>query len=122
MQGNLDEGLPLLDGSIAKYVELRLHTNRATWMGARAEGLARAGRIEEARPSLAAAQQALVTDGEAYAEPIVLAAEGAVLAAEGDTSGATETLRRASARAIANGGHGMNRRIVATAAAVGVSL
>src|SRR6185295_4032591 len=89
MQGQLDEGMPLLDASMAIYVEIRLHTNRATWLGARAEALARfSDRLDEAEQSLAAAHQALVEDGEFYAEPIVLAAEGAVRAAQGDKEGA----------------------------------
>jgi hypothetical protein len=122
MQGDLDEGLPLLDAALARYVEIRLHTNRATWVAARAQGLAAAGRVDEAEKSLAEAQHALVADGEHYATPIVQTAEAAVALARDDRAGAQAAILRASATAIANGGHGMHRRVEATALALGLEL
>ena len=121
LQGRLDEGLPMLDEAMGRYVAMGLRTNRTTWLAGRAEALAAAGRAEEAAVALADAEAAMEADGERYGHPLVLAAEAAVRAARGEDPTAVEAvLRQALDVAVAQGGLGVARRIRATAARLGL--
>jgi DNA-binding SARP family transcriptional activator len=117
LQGDLDNGLPLLDDAWANYTAMGLRTNGVTLLASRAQALAEAGRLEEARTSLAAARHELDTYQERYAEPTLLLAEAVMRHALGDDAG--PVFARAAALAEAQGGDNMAARVRTTAGRLG---
>ena len=97
-----------------------LRTNGLTLLASRAQALAQAGRLDEATTALALAQQELATYQERYAEPTLLLAD-AVLRHAGadDPSEVAKCFAAAADVATALGGHGMARRVRATAEELG---
>lgn len=123
LQGRLDEGLPMFDQALVRYLGMGLRTNRLAWLSGRTEALASAGRVEEAEASLADARSALAEDGERYAEPLLRAAEASVASARGaDGPEVEKPLREALDLCAAQGASGVARRIRATAARLGVDV
>ena len=121
--GNLDEGLPMLDGAWARYVEMGLRTNGVTLLASKAQALAQAGRLDEAEAAVAEAEQVFRTTGERYAEPTLLLAQAVI--GHGRGTGASEVaglLRRAVEVATAGGGGAVARRMEREAARLGLAL
>ena len=123
LQGNLDEGLPLLDEAWARYTAMGLRTNGVTLLACRAQALAQAGRLEEAAASLADCRRELETYNERYAEPTLLLADAVLRHARGDDPAeVAKVLVEAAGVAGAQGGHAMVARIRATAERLHISL
>ena len=122
-QGRTDEGIPLMTTAIERFVEAGGRTGVTVYRAVRAEGLAAAGRIDDASAALAAARRELETYGERYGEPLVVEAEACFRHAHGDDPAAVGALlSRAATLAHDQGAHGVATRITATAARLGVEL
>src|SRR4029450_4125558 len=65
-QGRTDEGIPLMTTAIERFVEAGGRTGVTVYRAVRAEGLAAAGRIDDASAALAAAHRELETSGDRY--------------------------------------------------------
>ena len=123
LQGNLEEGLPMLDEAWGRYTAMGLRTNGVTLLASRAQALAQAGRLEEAAASLEDARQELETYNERYAEPTLLLADAVLRHARGeDAADVAKVLSEAAALAGAQGGHAIVARIRATADRLGYAL
>jgi DNA-binding SARP family transcriptional activator len=123
LQGNLEEGLPLLDEAWARYTAMGLRTNGVTLLASRAQALAQAGRLEEAAAALDAGRRELTTYKERYAEPTLLLADAVVRHARGDEPAeVAKVLAEAAGVAGTQGGHAMAARIRATAERLGYSV
>jgi hypothetical protein len=122
LAGDLDEGLPVLDAGLARYLAVGVRTNSVVFFATRTAGLAAAGRGDEAAEALAATERELATYGERYAEPLVAEARALVAHARGDDPAAVAAVL-ADARDLAErqGAHAIGRRLAATAARLGVS-
>jgi DNA-binding SARP family transcriptional activator/tetratricopeptide (TPR) repeat protein len=119
LQGDLDEGLPLLDDAWARYTATGQRTNGVTVLAARAQGLAAAGRVEQAAGALDAGRRELEIYGEHFAEPALLIAEATLHHARGDRDPTMGALDRAMAIATAQGAHGVGRRVQTVAVDLG---
>jgi hypothetical protein len=109
--------------AIERFVEAGGRTGVTVYRAVRAEGLAAAGRIDDASAALAAARRELETYGERYGEPLVVEAEACVCHARGDDPAMVGALlSRAATLAHDQGAHGVASRITATAARLGVEL
>ena len=123
LQGNLDEGLPLLDEAWGHYTAIGLRTNGVTLLASRAQALAQAGRLEEAAASLADGRRELATYKERYAEPTLLLADAVLRHARSeDRDDVVRVLAEAAGVATAQGGHAVAARVRATAERLGCSL
>jgi tetratricopeptide (TPR) repeat protein len=121
LQGNLEEGLPLLDEAWARYTAMGLRTNGVTLLASRAMAVTQAGRLDEAAATLEQAQRELDTYQERYAEPTLLLAVAMLLHARGaDEAEVTKALTEALDLATAQGGMGVAARIRADAERLGV--
>jgi tetratricopeptide (TPR) repeat protein len=119
LQGDLDQGLSLLEEAWARYTAVGLRVNGVTLLASRAQALAQAGRLDDAVAALADAQRELAAYDERYAEPALLLAEAVVLDAQGeDRVRVSEVLAHAAQLATAQGGHGIARRVRTTAEAL----
>jgi len=122
LQGNLDEGLPLLDEAWSRYTAMGLRTNGVTLLASRAQALAQAGRLEEATGALDDGRRELETYKERYAEPTLLLADAILRHARGDEPAeVAKVLADAAGAAGAQGGHAMAARVRATAERLGYS-
>ncbi|HEX6418074.1 MAG TPA: BTAD domain-containing putative transcriptional regulator [Acidimicrobiales bacterium] len=120
-QGRLDEGLAMMDGAIERYLAADGRTGIVVFRAIGAAGLAAAGRLGDAADALATARRELDAYGERYAAPIVLEAQARLGLARGDPpTEAAAALARAAALAAEGGAHGIERRVLAAAAALGV--
>jgi DNA-binding SARP family transcriptional activator len=123
LQGNIDEGLPLLEEAWGQYTAMGLRTNGVTLLASRAQALAQAGRVEAAATSLAEAQAELATYREMYAEPALLLAEAVLGHARGDDPGEVGKVFAAAAEvATTQGGHAIAARVRATAGGLGYAM
>jgi DNA-binding SARP family transcriptional activator len=121
LEGNLEEGLPLLDEAWGRYTAMGLRTNGVTLLASRAQALAEAGRLEEAAASLEDGRRELETYNERYAEPTLLLADAVLRHARGDDAAdVTKVLSEAAGLAGGQGGHAIVARIRATAARLGI--
>jgi DNA-binding SARP family transcriptional activator/tetratricopeptide (TPR) repeat protein len=120
LQGNLDDGLPLLDRAWASYTAMGLRTNGVTLLASRTQALAQAGRLEAATASLAEARRELATYQERYAEPTLLLAEAVLRHARGDDPAAVaEAFSQAADLATAQGARAISARVRNTASGLG---
>lgn len=123
LQGNLDEGLGMLDEAWGRYTAMGLRTNGVTLLASRAQALAEAGRLEEAAAALDDGRRELATYQERYAEPTLLLADAVLRHARGDEPAeVAKVLAEAAGVAGAQGGHAMAARIRATAERIGCSV
>jgi tetratricopeptide (TPR) repeat protein len=120
--GRPDEGLPLLETAVARYIAEGGRTGMVLLRASRVAGLVEAGRLDEADGALAEAAHELATFGERYGEPLVLEAEARLRSARGDGSAAAGLLVQAVDLATAQGAHAVARRVAATARRLGVPL
>lgn len=122
-QGRLDEGLPMLDEAIARYLAAGGRTGTVIYRASRAAGLTEAGRLDEAAEAVVAARHELETYGERFGEPLVLEADARLRIARGDDpAGAATLLAEAVDLATTQGAHAVARRVAATATRLGVDL
>lgn len=120
LQGNLDEGLPLLEEAWAHYTAMGLRTDGVTLLASRAMALAEAGRLDEATTSLQEARGELDAYQERHAEPTLVLADAVLRHARGDDPAEVgKTLAEAVDVASAQGGMGMAARVRATAERLG---
>ena len=123
LQGNLDEGLPLLDEAWGHYTAMGLRTNGVTLVASRAQALAEAGRLQEAAASLDDGRRELATYKERYAEPSLLLADAVLRHARGDEPAeVAKVLAEAAGLAASQGGHAIVARIRARAERLGYSV
>jgi hypothetical protein len=118
--GELDEGLRVLGEAWPRYTAVGTRTNGVTQLSARTQGLAEAGRVDEAVVSLEEARQELARYREHYAEPSLLMAEATVHRARGDVDLARDTITRAIDLATQQGSHGIANGIRQTAGRLGI--
>jgi DNA-binding SARP family transcriptional activator len=122
-QGRVDEGLPMLDQAIERYVAAGSRTGMVLYLASRATGLAAAGRIDEAAGAVGDARREVEVHGERFGEPLVLEADARVrLARDGDPAEAATLLAAAVDLAHRQGAHAVARRVAATAARLGVDV
>jgi hypothetical protein len=122
-QGRTDEGLPMLDEAIERYVAAGSRTGMVLYLASRATGLAAAGRLDEAAGAVADARREVEVHGERFGEPLVLEADARVrLAGDGDRVGAATLLGAAVDLAHRQGAHAVARRVAATAARLAVDI
>jgi DNA-binding SARP family transcriptional activator/tetratricopeptide (TPR) repeat protein len=120
-QGRLDEGLPMIESAITRFVEAGGRLGVVIYRAARAAGLAAAGTLDAAAEALADTYRELEAFHERFAEPIVLEADALVSHARGeDPSEVSALLARAVALATQQGSHAIARRVAATADRLGV--
>lgn len=123
LQGDLDQGLPLLDEAWGRYTAIGLRTNGVTLLASRTQALAQAGRLEAAAESLADAQKELATYQERYAEPVLLLAEAVLRHARAEDAAAVrDILLRSAELATAQGGQAIATRVRRTASELGYDL
>ncbi len=123
LQGDLDEGLPILDRAWATYTGMGQRTNGVTLLATRAQALAEAGRLDESADTLADARQELAVYRERYAEPVLLLADAVLQhARREDPTTVAGLLRRAVDLATARGALAVAGRVVATAERLRVDL
>jgi tetratricopeptide (TPR) repeat protein len=123
LQGNLHEGLALLDDAWGRYTAMGLRTNGVTLLASRAQALAQVGRLEEAAAALDDGQRELATYKERYAEPTLLLADAVLRHARGDEPAeVAKVLAEGAAVAGAQGGHAMAARIRAAGQRLGHSV
>jgi len=118
--GELDEGMTMLEAAWARYTAVGTRTNGVTQLSCRTQGLAEAGRVDEATVSLDETRHELARYRELYAEPSLLMAEATVHRARGDDDLARDTIRRAVDLATKQGSHGIGAGIRATAVRLGI--
>jgi DNA-binding SARP family transcriptional activator len=122
-QGRLEEGLPMLDAAIDRYVAAGGRTGMVVYLASLATGLTDAGRLGDAAEAVAAARRELDTYRERFAEPLVLEADARLRHARGDDpSEVVGLLSRAVDLATAQGAHAVARRVAATADRLGVAV
>ncbi len=122
-QGRLDEGLPMLDDAIDRYLAAGGRTGTVIYRASRAAGLTEAGRLDEAAEAVVAARSELETYGERFGEPLVLEADARLRIARGDDPAeAGALLADAVDLATTQGSHAVARRVAATADRLGVDL
>ncbi len=120
--GSVDDALAGFDRGKAIYTGIGGRSALPTFEASLAMNVARRGRLADAQIRIAAARTELDTYREGWNEPIVLIAEGVVAHAGGDAGGAADRLGRAVESANAQGSHGLGRRALDVAAALGVDL
>jgi DNA-binding SARP family transcriptional activator len=122
LQGRIDEGLPMMDAAIDRFIEAGGRTGVVVYKAARATALAVAAQIDAAADAVAVAYRELEAYGERFAEPLVLEADAHLRHVRGDEP---EEVAAVFAGAIAlaheQGSHGIGRRVAATARRLGVS-
>ncbi len=122
-QGRLDEGLPMLDEAVERYLAAGGRTGMVIFRASRAAGLTEAGRLDEATEALAAARSELETYGERFGEPLVIEADARLRLARGDDPAEAAALLAAAADlATTQGAHAVARRVAATARRLGIDL
>jgi DNA-binding SARP family transcriptional activator len=122
-QGRFDEGLPLLEEAVERYIAAGGRTGVVIYEASRAAGLIGTGRLGEAAEAVAATYRELDTYGERYATPLVLEADARLRVARGDDPAeAVALLTEAVELATAQGAHAVGRRVAATATRLGIVL
>jgi DNA-binding SARP family transcriptional activator len=120
LQGRIDEGLPMIETAIERFIEAGGRTGVVVYRAARAAGLATAGRIDAAAEAVAATYGELEAYGERFAEPIVLEADAHMRHVRGDDRvGVAALLTRAVALADEQGSHAIARRVATAAERLG---
>ncbi|HJV08905.1 MAG TPA: hypothetical protein VJ653_04465, partial [Acidimicrobiales bacterium] len=123
LQGDLDEGLAVLDEAWAAYTGMGLRTNGVTLLASRSLALTQAGRLDEASASLADACRELETYQELYAEPAMLLADAVLCHARGDDPAeVAKAFDEGIEVAAAQGSMAIVARIRATAEELGYAL
>ena len=121
LQGRIDEGLPMIDVAIDRFIEAGGRTGVVVYMATRAAGLAAAGQVDTAVDAVSTAYRELEAYGERFAEPLVLEADAHMCHARGDDPAEVAgVLARAIALANEQGSHAIARRVAATAQRLGV--
>ena len=122
-QGRVDEGLPLLDEAIERYVASGARTGMVLYQSSRATGLAAAGRHDDAAAAVDDARREVEVYGERFGEPLVLEADARVRLARGDDPAeAVGLLGAAVDLATRQGAHAVARRVAATASRLGIDV
>jgi DNA-binding SARP family transcriptional activator len=122
-QGRVDEGLPMLEEAIERYVASGARTGTVLYLASRATGLATVGRLDEATSAVADARHEVEVYGERFGEPLVHEADARVRLARGDDPAEAAGLLAAGVDlATSQGAHAVARRVAATAARLGVDL
>ena len=122
-QGRVDEGLPMLEEAIERYVASGARTGTVLYLASRATGLAAAGRLDEATSAVADARREVEVYGERFGEPLVHEADARVRLARGeDPAEAAALLSAGVDLATGQGAHAVARRVAATGARLGVDL
>jgi DNA-binding SARP family transcriptional activator/tetratricopeptide (TPR) repeat protein len=121
--GDLDNGLPMLGDSWARYKAMGIVTNAPTWLASRAQALASAGRVDEATRALEEAQDVAAANGDDFAASTVLIAEATLQHARGEDSAVVRaTLQRAADIATAQGAGALAARVQREAGALGLEV
>jgi DNA-binding SARP family transcriptional activator len=120
-QGRIDEGLPMLEEAIDRYVAGGGRTGMVIYLASRVAGLIGTGRLDEAAEALAAARHEIDSVGERFGEPLVIEAEARLRQAQGaDTAEVGALLARAVDLANVQGAYAVARRVAKTAERLGV--
>ncbi len=123
LRGDLDEGLALLDFAWEAYTGMGQRTNGVTLLSARAQGLAEAGRLDEATAALAEARRELAVYRELYAEPLLLLADAVLRHARAEAPAeVAAVMQQAVDVATAQGSMAVVRRVRRTAERHGIDL
>ena len=123
LQDRIDEGLPMIDMAIDRFIDAGGRTGVVVYKAARATALAVAGPIEAAAEAVTAAYRELEVYGERFAEPLVLEADAYMRHARGDDPAEIAALLAAAVTlAGEQGSHAIAGRVAATARRLGVSM
>jgi tetratricopeptide (TPR) repeat protein len=121
-QGHLDEGLAAIGPAIDAFTDVGGRTGVGVYRAIRAEGLAAAGRLDEAEAAVAEAFAELATYDEGFTEPLVLEADAWFHHARGDDP---DEVRARFAKAVDlardQGSGGIAGRVEATARRLGLT-
>jgi DNA-binding SARP family transcriptional activator len=119
--GDLDQGLPLLDQALPRYLETGTRIFLALVDTRVAQGLGRAGRHAEADEALARSYAVCTTNRERWVEPVAMAVDAELRQMRGaPAEEVADLLRRARALATEQGAHAVARHVAETANVLGV--
>ncbi|HEX5945637.1 MAG TPA: BTAD domain-containing putative transcriptional regulator [Acidimicrobiales bacterium] len=122
-QGRVDEGLPLLDEAIERYVASGARTGMVIYQSSRATGLAAAGRHDDAAAAVDDARREVEVYGERFGEPLVIEADARVRLARGDDPAeAVGLLGAAVDLATRQGALAVARRVATVASRLGIDV
>ena len=121
-QGRIEEGVPMLDEAIERYVASGARTGMVMFQASRATGLAAAGRLDEAARTITEAHRDVEVHGERFGEPLVIEADARVRIARGDDPAVSRALLRDAVElATRQGAHAVARRVATAAAGLGLA-